>query len=116
MASKRNRKVKSILNQTSAVEPLEEVKEVPEPKITISGTEIIAQTLKENVEIPVIQKEEEEIIEEAPVVMGVSEDEVLIHSDSFIEEDKEEEKPPRTLQSLSKAELRWFQRTGMMPK
>ncbi len=115
------RKKKSALKQGPVTEP------VVEEKITISGADFVAK-IEENENI------------------GVTEDGIAIHPDNFPKEETKsieydsdyvdtfegehklvekisphdelvlEVKPPRTMESLSKAEMRSFQRTGIMPK
>lgn len=131
MANKKDKKSKSTLSQSPITEPVvgkvnvsEEVVEtleknhgvdaigevkkiIPEAKIIIGGTELVTKLTEEKVETPVVEEE--------PVDgdMGVTEDGTAIHPDNFPEEEKEF---PRSMASLSKSELRWFQRTGMIPK
>ena len=112
MASRKDRKPKSALNQGPVSEPVVEEKPV-EAKITISGTEFVAHLNKEKVEEPVEQSPIETSVEEEPKLTFVNEP---IEIDIMGDDEVEEEKPPRTLESLTKAEMRWFQRTGMMPK
>ena len=86
---------------------LYEVKEEPEYEVkdmTEEKTEI------EEVPEPFVEEPVEEISVETPM------QEVFPSEDDYVDESNEEEKPPRTMASLSKAELRWFQRTGQMPK
>ena len=111
MANQRNRKPKSALNQAPTFKPVEEV---PEAKITISGKEFIAKIEQ----VSVIPIEEPVEIMSTEVPLQEEFDDIEEHEEEVddIEEHEEEEKPPRTMASLSKAELRWFQRTGMMPK
>lgn len=108
MASRKDRKPKSALNQGPVSEPVVEEKPV-EAKITISGTEFVAQVNKEEV---VQEPVAEEVVEEPKLTFANEPIEIDIMGDDEVEE----EKPPRTLESLTKAEMRWFQRTGMMPK
>lgn len=109
---------KSVLKQ-KAVEPKIEVKEAPLFEVKNKNGDTVFAVNEETPKVeetqdPVIEKEiipEPEVID--PVIpvdweeMGV---------DIVMDFDKEPKPKERTLESLSKAEYRFFQRTGQMPK
>jgi len=114
------RNKKSVLNQVVGAPK----KEIEEDVVEESGAKLLAPEIE-----PVIPMEKPELIQKAKIIIG--DDEVAMKSSKNLKEETEsptypddgkdegevgEEPAPRTLQSLSKAELRWFQRTGMMPK
>ena len=114
------RNKKSVLNQVVGAPK----KEIEEDVVEESGAKLLAPEIE-----PVIPMEKPELIQKAKIIIG--DDEVAMKSSKTLKEETEsptypddgkdegevgEEPAPRTLQSLSKAELRWFQRTGMMPK
>ena len=109
--SKKNR---GILNQI-VEEPIEETTqevEVPEEKL-ITEEEVVAQE-------EFIEELPEEVIFSAPVPDEMGEiNELPVEEEikfALPEPVVEAPKPERSLDSLSKSELRYFQRTGNMPQ
>jgi len=136
MTNRRGRPTKSALGQTPApkveevakllapelesVVPMAEPPVVEEPveeKGFVYGEDYvdnpdIERVLVEKVSPQVFEEPVEEVSTEVPLQDELPDDEDVDDGDF----EEEEEKPPRTLKSLGKAELRLFQRTGIMPK
>ena len=115
------RKKKGVLNQMTTkpeAEKKETLKEEIIEKVSVSKIEEPIEEI--NVVIPTEKAPEEKF--ESPVYVDDGEEDGEIGEEDNEDneydgdEDEEEVAAPRTLQSLSKAELRWFQRTGQMPK
>jgi len=107
---------KKVVNVTVSNEDVEKLKELHDLDIVKEVKEMTAEEAGVNVEDVIVKITEapEQPIEEIPVEVPTQE--VFPSEDDYVEETEEDEKPPRTMASLSKAELRWFQRTGKMPK
>jgi len=108
-----------ILNQV--IEEQEELQEVVENETIVADIEEVVEAVTEEeiVRAPSFEEQPNRGVVEAPV----AEEEIL--EEELVEEPVEEEfiasaveapKPERTIDSLSKDELRHFQRTGVMPK
>jgi hypothetical protein len=107
-----------ILNQV--IDEQEELQEVVENETIVAEIEEVVEA-----EVPVIEEEivrapsfeeqpNREVVFEEPVI-----EEELVQEpveEEFIASAVEAPKPARTIDSLSKSDLRLFQRTGVMPK
>jgi len=125
------KKVKPVLNQNNVVETKKEEiipEQIKEKEVVEQEIHIKEISKEEKLDTPndlsdlenddqpqyEISEQEEnskDIIPE-PIVQQILE----YYPEKNDEDNVEEEKPERTLQSLSKAELRFYQRTGIMPK
>jgi len=104
---------KSVLNKKSTKEVVEikEEKEVVEQEVHINEI-----NEEENSQILIGDNKGIEPVSDNPVIYGELKTE-SIEEDIVSEEVEDIVSPaPRTLNSLSKAELRFYQRTGIMPK
>jgi hypothetical protein len=128
------RKKKAALNQNPVIEPIkEEIEKTPieEPTITVHGTDFVAKMeelhnvdINEEIKEMVSNEKEVEVETELPKVEFVNEPISIEIPENWEEPKKEEEvqqftitKPSQAqLAKLSKAGLRWYQRTGMLPK
>jgi len=110
MANKRKgRLIKTILGQSKTEQPITEITEETKP---LEESDLSDLQRVMDAELP-IYPDDRKIDGEREV-----EPELEAEINELIDEDydDEDEIPVRTMDSLSKSELRWYQRTGKMPK
>jgi len=119
MGNKRKKNI-NVLNKKSTVviKPIIEEKEVVEQEIHIKEISEQEEILENDTNLSELENDNqpqsellEEIIPE-PIIQQILD----YYPEKNDDDEVVEEKPTRTLQSLSKSELRFYQRTGMMPK
>ena len=114
MANKRSRKTKASLNPKEVIETLKMIPEADEVIDEVIGK--IPEHISEEREVIEDIKEEISFENISKVVHGEIDEIKPTFSNAPIEIKIEEIKSERTMDSLSKAEYRLFQRTGVIPK